>query len=122
MLTEAVGAAPTLPYDLFWIAWLVITVGGVAIVVFQTRRSGPRRWLVLVPIAASAVLLATIAIIAGDCHRVGPVGVLYAPSRCTEIHATVGYAVLAGSVVVVIGVIIILMVWNAVAPPVESDE
>ncbi len=122
MLTWAVGAAPTLPYDLFWIVWLAITAGGTSIVGYQTRHSGSRRWFILVPIAASLVLLFTTALIAGDCHSLGPVGVLYSPSRCTESHATVGYAVLAATVVAVIGIIIYLMFRKAVVPPAESDE
>jgi hypothetical protein len=121
MLTWAVGAAPTLPYDLFWIVWLAITVGGISIVVFQTRHSGPRRWLIFVPVAASSVLLFTTALIAGDCQSLGPVGKYYS-GRCSEGHAAVGYVVLAGSVVAVTGVIIYLMYRNAVAPPAETDE
>ncbi|MCJ7780076.1 MAG: hypothetical protein MUQ27_04560 [Acidimicrobiia bacterium] len=122
MLMEAVGAAPTLPYTLFWVVWLVITVGGISIVALQTRRTGPRRWLILVPVAASAVLLFTMALIAADCHSVGPVGRLYSPSRCTENHPRVGYAVLAGCVAIVVGVIIYAMYRNTVSPPPESDE
>lgn len=133
MLTEAVGAAPTLPYDLFWIVWLAITVGGTAIVVFQTRHMDRprwlsprhpdrRRWLVLVPITASAVLLFAMALIAGDCHSVGPVGQLYSPSRCTESHATVGYAVLVGCALAVIGVTVYLVYRNRAAPAPDSYD
>lgn len=122
MLMEAVGAAPTLPYGLFWIAWLVITVGGISAVAFLTRRTGPRRWLILVPIAASVVLLSAMGIIAADCHSAGPVGALYSPNRCTEVHASVGYAVLAGSVAVVVAVIIYATYRYVVSPPPESDE
>ena len=122
MLMEAVGAAPTLPYDLFWIVWLVMTVGGISAVAFLTRRSGPRRWLILVPVAASIVLLSTMAIIAADCHSVGAVGALYSPRRCTDIHASVGYAVLAGSVAVVCAAVIYAMYRYVVSPPPASGE
>jgi hypothetical protein len=122
MLMEAVGAAPTLPYGLFWIVWLVMTVGGISAVAFLTRRSGPRRWLILVPVAASIVLLSTMAIIAADCHSAGPVGQLYSPSRCSDTHVSVGYAVLAVSVAVVSAVIIYAMYRYAVSPPPAFDE
>lgn len=122
MLVEAVGAAPTLPYGLFWIAWLVMTVGGISAVAFLTRRTGPRRWLILVPVAASVVLLSTMAIIAADCHSVGPVGQLYSPTRCTDIHASVGYAVLAGCVAVVSAVTIYALYRYVVSPPPALGE
>ena len=122
MLMEAVGAAPTLPYNLFWIVWLVMTIGGISIVALQTRHRGPRQWLILVPVAASAALLSTMALIAADCHSVGPVGQLYSPTRCTEYHARVGYAVLGGSVAVVVGVIAYSTYRSAVSPARESDN
>jgi hypothetical protein len=122
MLMEAVGAAPTLPYGLFWIVWLVMTLGGISAVAFLTRRSGLRRWLILVPVAASALLLFTTALIAADCHSVGPVGGLYSPNRCTEVHASVGYAVLSGSVAVVVAVIIYVTYRYMVSPPPAPDE
>lgn len=122
MLMEAVGAAPTLPYGLFWVAWLVMTVSGISAVAFLTRRTGPRRWLILVPIAASVVLLSTMAIIAADCHSAGAVGALYSPNRCSEIHASVGYAVLAGSAAVVVAVIIYAAHRYKVSPPPASDD
>lgn len=122
MLMEAVGAAPTLPYGSFWLVWLVMSVGGISAVAYLTRRTGPRRWLILVPVAASIVLLSTMAIIAADCHSVGPVGAFYSPNRCTEIHASVGYAVLAGSVAVVIAVITYAAYRYKVSPPPASDD